>query len=507
MHHLRTTSAAITHLKQKEGQIVDPILEAIKASLDAKLEERAAATTAQTTLIDNAKKEGRKLTDVETKEFELRTESKKTIDGEITELRSRQEARQDEMTRDANANALRAEAGNKEERSYGDGVITKEARTYCEGGSASFFRDVYRLQVSSDFGARERLERNYREAVVEKEFVQRDKEQRAIGTSAVASLVIPQYLTALNAPVLRKGRPAANLANQMQIPGEGMSFIIPRGTTGASAAAQATQNSAMSNTDQVWADLTVNVSTIAGKQNVSRQILERGAPGVDQIVYNDLVRAYAAELDRQFIYGLGSSGEMLGFLKISGIFAATAFGAVPSATNFFSKIAGQVGAINDAGAGFAANAFIFSPRRWAWLLSLMDTTNRPLINAKAGSYNSYGLNLAPGAYSGNAEGPGYTTVGELQGLPVITDGNMPKTVGTNNEDMVAIVDTANLLLWEDGDGMPKELRFDQTQGDNLTTILGVYGYVASSAGRYPTAVGSVGGLDTVATYGLVAPTF
>lgn len=488
---------------------MDPILEVIQASLNAKLEERSAATTVQQTLIDTAKKEGRKLTDVESKEFELRTESKKTIDGEITELRSRQEARQDELTRDANANTLRSELGDKKERAADAVVVIREERTYHPESGHSFFRDSYKLQMTGDFVAQERLQRNYREAIVEKEFIQRDagKQQRAIGTSAVASLVIPQYLTELNAPVLRKGRPVANLATSMPIGDNGMSFVIPRGTTGATAAAQATQNSAMSNTDQVWADLTVNVSTVAGEQDVSRQILERGVAGTDQIIYNDLVRAFAAELDRQVIYGLGTGNEMLGLLKTSGIFAATAFGAVPTYTNFLSKLAGQIAAIADAGAGFEGNAIIMAPRRWGWLTALLDTTGRPLVSPLAGSYNAYGLNLNPGAYSGKMEGPGYKVVGEISGLPVITAGNIPKTVGTNNEDMIAVVDTSNLLLWEDGDGMPKELRFDQTKGNTLTTILAVYGYCAFTAARYPTAVGSIGGLDTVATYGLVAPTF
>ena len=65
----------------------------------------------------------------------------------------------------------------------------------------------------------------------------------------------------------------------------------------------------------------------------------------------------------------------------------------------------------------------------------------------------------------------------------------------------------DLLLWEDGDGMPRELRFEQTLGNQLTTKLVVYGYAAFTAGRYPTAVGVVGGNAGTAGFGLVAPTF
>lgn len=487
----------------------DPIVDALDASLTAKMEERAAATTAQTTLIDAAKREGRKLTDAESKDFELRTQTKATLDKEIEELRAKKEARLDEIARDAKAAEIRSDVNGSQSRAIGGAQVLSEARTYHPESRNSFFADVYSLQMRGDFSAQDRLRRNYDEAVKEKEFRAREggTEKRAITTSGVASLVIPQYLTDLAALILRNGRPFANLANRQQIPTEGMSFIIPQGTTGATVAAQATQNSAMSNTNEVWADLTINVATIAGQQQVSRQILERGAAGIDQIIYTDLARAYAAELDRQALYGLGSSGEMLGALKTSGIFAATAFGAAPTAANFLSKLAGQISSIAGAGAGFQADVIVMHPRRWGWLTTLVDSNNRPIINLEAGSYNAYGLNKNPGGYSGVVEGDGFKVVGSIQGIPVVTDGNMPKTVGTNNEDLVFVGSSENLLLWEDGDGMPKELRFDQTLGNQLTTILAVYGYAAFSAGRYATAVGSIGGLDSTATYGLVAPTF
>jgi HK97 family phage major capsid protein len=491
---------------------MDAVLEAIRASLKAKTDERAAATLAQTTLIEKAKGEARSLTETETLEFRLKTDAKVAFDVELDNLRASEISRLDEIARDERQATFTAATVNKgEERKVGGVTVLTEERTYNPEASASFFKDVYRMQVSSDFQARDRLERNLKEAITEREFRTRVgvTETRAVGTPGVASLVIPAYLTEQAALVLRKGRPFANLCQSAQIPAEGMSLIIPRGTTGASAAVQNGQNVTISNTDEVWADLTVPVVTIAGEQDVSRQLLERGTAGIDRIIYTDLVRAYAAELDRNTLYGSGAAGEMLGALQTAGIFAATVLGAAPTPTNVFLKIAGQIGAIAGAGAGFAAGVMVMNPRRWAWLTAQMDTTGRPLVNLLAGNYNAYGLNLAPGAYSGSQEGPGYKTVGEVQGLPIVTDGNMPINVGANAEDLIGIFDTSNLLLWEDGDGMPRELRFDQTKGTTLTSLLAVYGYAAFTAARYPTAVGKVGGLDLVAnpTWGLTAPTF
>jgi HK97 family phage major capsid protein len=102
---------------------------------------------------------------------------------------------------------------------------------------------------------------------------------------------------------------------RLPLPDQGMTLIIPRGTTGAAVASQATENSALQNTDEVWGNLTVPVATIGGQQDVSRQSLERGTPGIDQLVYMDLAGAYHAELDRQVIAGSGASGQMLGMLN------------------------------------------------------------------------------------------------------------------------------------------------------------------------------------------------
>lgn len=93
-------------------------------------------------------------------------------------------------------------------------------------------------------------------------------------------------------------------------------------------------------------------------------------------------------------------------------------------------------------------------------------------------------------------------VGTLHGLPVITDANIPTNLGAGtNEDIVIVAKLDDLLLWEQDGGMPRELRFEETNGGNLTVKVVVYGYSAFTAGRYPKSVATIGGT------GLVTPTF
>ena len=90
-------------------------------------------------------------------------------------------------------------------------------------------------------------------------------------------------------------------------------------------------------------NLTVPVNTVAGQQDISRQALERGAPGIDQLVYRDLAGAVAAKIDRQSSSVPAPVTRRL-LLNTSGIYQATVFSAA-TATTFWSKLASAVNSI------------------------------------------------------------------------------------------------------------------------------------------------------------------
>lgn len=374
------------------------------------------------------------------------------------------------------------------QRAWTSSTTTRSRDTYAAersaSGERSFFVDLYNSE-RGDVNARARIQ-------------QFQAEQRAVSTSGFAGLIVPQYLVDEAALIARAARPFADSVQKLPIPEQGTQFQIPQGTTGASAAVQATENSNVSSTDEVWGNVTLNVATIAGQQDVSRQSIERGTPGIDSLIYLDLAGAYAAALESQVLTGSGSSGQLLGVQNTAGINAATAFGAAVSAANFQTKVAGQVSAI-------AANRFmspthiVMHPRRWAWLLSLSDSSGRPLVTpAVNGPYNSVAVGDASSSYG--------LTDSTFQGLRVVVSAQIPTNAGTINEDLVFVYRAKDILLYEDGDGTPHELRFEQTLGNQLTVKLVAYGYSAFTAGRYPKAVGKIGGLDTT-TNGLIAPTF
>jgi len=515
------------------------LIAATRAALDAARADLARAEAGARSILDRASAQNRtNLTAEEDGEVTTYMSARTAARQRVTEAEARladyeRQQGEDQAATDASEQrnptpagelvgaGARSGQGNRDQRVGGGARVTSEERTYsrhksklgANNGGASFFRDAYLATERHDWQARERLERHQREMEVEREQGV-GAQQRAQTTTTFAGLIVPQYLVDMVALLIRSGRPFANAVTHMELPDEGMQFVIPRGTTGAAVASQTPENTSVQNTDEVWANLTVNVNTIAGQQDVSRQSIERGSPGIDELVYLDLAGAYHAELDRQGLAGTGASNQMLGLQNTSGIYQATAFGAAATATTFWSKMAGIIASIAGTGAGVDPKLIIMHPRRWGWLTSLVDSSGRPLVLPNnQGPFNAIGYNSAPGAYGdentsagGAVDTNGVRVVGFMQGLPIITDANVPTSVGTGPEDLVWVVDTTKIILWEDGDGMPTQLRFEQTLGNQLTVKLVVYGYAAFTAGRYPTAVGQIGGNATVGN-GLVAPTF
>lgn len=400
----------------------------------------------------------------------------------------------DRLARDLTPTGVRAPAYDDVAR------VSREERTYSQEkdrrGTASFFADAFRMRENQDQEAIERINRHAREVEVEGEMT-----TRATSTGSFAGLIVPQYLVDQAALVARAGRPFANTLQSLPLPDQGTQFQIPRGTTGAATAIQSTENSNVQSTDEVWANVTVPVGTIAGQQDVSRQSLERGTPGIDQLIYLDLAGAYAVNLDQQVLSGTGTSGQLTGVLNTSGINQASAFTAAATPATFYSKVAGQVNAVETT-RFMAPNMIAMHPRRWNWLVSQVDSSNRPLVVPNSnGPFNAFATFDEP------VDTPSPRIVGVLQGLPVITDASIPTAVGTGPEDQVLVYRNFDILLWEDGDGLPRQLRFEQTLGNQLTVKLVAYGYAAVTAGRYPAAVGVVGGNAGTAGYGLVAPSF
>lgn len=365
--------------------------------------------------------------------------------------------------------------------------IEREERTYspdADKRGVSFITDV----ISRTFGdveAAQRLARHAQEERVERGAA---VEARAIGTSALGAIVVPQYLVDLFAPVQRAGRPFADIANRMTLPAEGMTVEIPRGTTGTSAAVQATQNSGASETNFDETTLSVPVVTIAGQQTVSLQGISRGR-GTEQLIVRDLVSAYNTALDSQLITGSGSSGQHRGVLNVSGIASSTYTDASPTVAEAWPKLFDLIQQVQS-GVYRGITHFVMHPRRWSWFASSAGTSH-PFLQLAANQPEVGGQFI--NGYGG--------IVGNIAGVSVVLDGNIPVDQGSGtNEDVILGVSADELHLWEDP-AAPLLIRAEQTNAASLGVLLVVFGFSAFTAGRIPGAHGKISGT------GLATPSF
>ena len=437
--------------------------DAVKAEMDAVLEAVAEENRTD-------------LTVEETEKVDALVEEARSLDTKIEKLKAQADA-------DAKASEVRASVAAVATPRVGGTTVTRESRTYSERSDSSFFKDAYNAQFKSDFTAQDRLARHMREEEIER---------RDVGTAQFEGLVIPQYLIDLAAPLARAGRPFADFAtNKMTLPPSGMTLNISRMTTGSSTAVQVTQNDAVSETDVDDTLLTVNVRTIAGQQDLSRQAIERGT-GIDVFVAADLIKSWHTTLDSQILNGAGTAGTIKG-LRNSGGNAITFTSTAPTVGLLYPKLADAIQQIQT-NSFTNPTHFIMHPRRLAFLLAAVDSTNRPLVVPAAnGPMNAAGVGAGSSAY-GNS---GY----QMMGLPIITDANIGTTYGTTtNQDEIYVVNAGESHLWEQP-GSPFTLRYDATGAGNLTIKTVVYGYAAYTAERYPLAASIISGT------GLSAPTF
>jgi len=352
-------------------------------------------------------------------------------------------------------------------------VVGNEPHTYRKDNQRDhdFLVDIWRSK-QGDFAAAERLQRH-------------SIETRDVSTAdpGAGVFVPPVYLANEWAELPRETRPFANVLPNRPMMATGMSFTIPRLTTGATVAVQQTEADAPSETDGDGTLLTVNVRTIAGQQDLSIQAFERTDPGFGEVILSDLRAAYDSYLDTQLLSGTGSNAQLPGIRTITGRNTVTFTAATPTAALAVPKVYDAVQQIAD---GRKANPdyIVMHPRRAAWLASNLSSTF-PLFQQGQ-------LMQAAGTQDG----------GFLQtfaGLRVVIDSNILTTYGAGtNEDEIYVVRSADLAVYES----PLRVRvLEQTLAGTLQVKVQVFAYAAFASGKQPESIGHISGT------GLVAPTF
>lgn len=458
-------------------------LEILREQIRKLLDERAGYQAGMDDILAKVQERGddATLTDEEQTLFNYHRDAIKTADERRADLERNEELMvESEKARDAALEAQKRFAGTTVAV---PARISAEPEVYTRNSEYSFLHDALIRGVDPE--AAERIQRNQRQGMARLK-----AEKRDVGVSAFGALVVPQFLTGMYAEVVRAGRPFLNTVSSEDLPDEGMTLNVPRGTTGTATLHQTSENTEVTETNFDETTLAIPVVTYAGQQDVSRQAFDRGR-NIDQIIMRDLASAYVTNVNSDAINGTGTNGRHLGILSTTFGLTTVTFSGTAGQTNaqtLHSKVADAIQRVNSN--RFLAPTVIFMhPRRWGWLTAAVDTTGRPLVvpNQQA-PQNAIGVGQA--AEYGQI-------VGVMLGLPVVTDASIPTTVSSSTisgatEDVVIVTRAPDVHIFEDNPG-PTLVEFRETLAGALTVKIVAWGYSAFTAGRYPTATALVSG--------------
>jgi len=323
----------------------------------------------------------------------------------------------------------------------------------------------------------------------------RSQETRAGDMTTVAGaggeLAPPLWLVQDFIALARAGRVTADLCNSMELPSGVSSVNLPKVAGGTSVAVQQTQNTAVSDTAMTTTSVSSGITTLAGKQIVSLQLIQQSGVPMDRVVLQDLAKAYAVQLDTQVLYGSNANGQVKGLVSCATNNAFTTTQPAPASStnaNSLYYVLTKAGAAVQTSIYEPADAVVMHPNRWAWILGSVDSSSRPLVVPGGPQFNGLG----------NADGQvAQGFAGTFGGYNVYLDPNISLTANSaTNQDEIYLLRRDQLWLWETP---VQSASFDATYADQLSILFRVHGYAAFIGNRYSGAVQSIRGT------GLIAP--
>lgn len=255
--------------------------------------------------------------------------------------------------------------------------------------------------------------------------------------------------------LVNKGRPVAAAFGIAPLPEKGMNLHWPLVTSMPIVGEQDPEGEEIASNAFTIEDQTASVKTYAGGGSITRQLVDRSAPGyVDQIM-----RAFAA--------AYGKTTETAFVAKIIAEATPSTGLAANTFAGFLEGIVNGCGDIYDE-SGLTADLIVASGDVWRLMASLTATDGRPALTVSGAGVNVGGTaNIA-------------TLAGTFAGLPVLY--SHAAAAGTL---LVASTDAAK---FHESAGAPLEIMNDDAA--TLKRGIGVYGYGASVAYQ-PAAIRSI----------------
>lgn len=314
-------------------------------------------------------------------------------------------------------------------------------RSVKEGGDRSFFGDIYQSSVLHDGAASTRLAEHNRAL--------------STGTNGVG-VVAPKWMTDEFELIARQGRKLANVVRNIPLGDDPRPITLPKQTAGTDTAVteQAAENDPLADADTWDSDVdTVTPKATAGKQKISRQLLDMASPAIDVLIYGDLMEVYNTKVENKVGAGLITAAGT----AVTTFATEAAFIANNGADAIDAVIDAEIAVLD--GRKLPADVLAMRIRRWGAFKKFRDTTGRPLIpSGSSGPMNVVGV--------GEVQFPG-----QIEDLGV----QYSEGIGTTAypESMLAFK-ASDQVLFETN---VLRFRYEEVAGPE-SIILGVWGYTA-----------------------------
>jgi hypothetical protein len=290
----------------------------------------------------------------------------------------------------------------------------------------------------------------------------------------------------------RPGRVVADLLNRQPLPQGVSSLHLPKVSGGTVVGVQQPQNTQIANTDMQTTSVSSGVSTLAGQQVVSLQLISQSGIPLDTVILGDLAfdtaNSSTFRLSRApvptancVVWRTAPLWERPRSPRPRPAFISTT-----SANSFYNAMVRAVNAIA-VGRYLPAQQILMTPTRWNWCQEALDTATRPMLLASGASFNAPGMSTEI-----TAEGAS----GTLLNLPVYVANSLPSSHGTGtNADEAIVLRGSDVFLYE---GELALESFDATYANQASILLRALNFVGMIPDRYPSSVNLVNGTGQVA---------
>jgi hypothetical protein len=295
------------------------------------------------------------------------------------------------------------------------------------------------------------------------------KEARAISTTTVGGLIpstIEPWVAEAVAYGLRSTAPLALALERLDLPPVGMNAAWAKVTTATTVpAAQSAQNSALTQSaDTAIGSTTDPLQTIGSFVDFSSQSQEMSGGWFDNVIGEELGRAFGTRLETQLWSGTGSGGQIQGFQTMTGSSSSTVAG--QSLAQVTAKIQDQYQQVFT-NLGSAPDLLAMHPRRYANLMQGTNALGLAFDDAVADS------------------------------LTIVASPAASVNLGaTTNEDWILVLNRAAVPLVRDPEPNIEFHNQGPSAGTNLTFRWLIYAYLTLGVSRRPEGVGLVKGATT-----------